>query len=188
MIPDHHIPPPFQFNPLKHHLGFIRNFIRESFAAEEGFNERDLVRQVRHLGSSVMDVYTGQLEVKEICRQIQVFLEADCLDDPGKFAAWAGTGYSDYRVTVISDTSEWTLKFRNEKTRFVHIFPARLSPFSFRVKANTLKSAMLYYILVGRDYITGRDLNRVRSLIGLPPVKNTLEAEAITKMIEVLRF
>jgi hypothetical protein len=79
------------------------------------------------------------------------------------------------------------LKYHNDKNRYVHIFPARNSLHSFRVKANTLKSAILYYILIGKDYITKDDLNRARALLGLSPVKGPAEAEAITEMIEILR-
>jgi hypothetical protein len=79
------------------------------------------------------------------------------------------------------------VKYHNDDGRFVHMFPARLSPHSFRVKANTLKSAILYYIIIGKDFITREDLNSTRELLGLSPVKNTAEAEAITEMIEILR-
>lgn len=181
------IPEPFQFNPLKHHLGYIRTYISGKLADEKNIDVKMLVKEVKHIGSSVMDVYTGDLEIPEICRQIKAYLESNGLNSLKSFSDWAGTGYNDFRVVWISDTSGWTLKFKEEPFRFVHIFPARMSPLSFRVKGNTLKSALLFYILVGRDYITGSDLNKVRSLIGLPPVKNALEAEAITKMIEVLR-
>ncbi|MBN2634584.1 MAG: hypothetical protein JXR66_13560 [Bacteroidales bacterium] len=168
-------------------MGYIRNYISDKIADGTNIDEKLLAKEVKHIGSSVMDVYTGDLEIAEICRQIKAYLESNGLNSLKSFSDWAGTGYNDYRVVGISDTSGWTLKFKDEKLRFVHIFPARMSPLSFRVKGNTLKSALLYYILVGRDYITGSDLNKVRSLIGLPPVKNALEAEAITKMIEVLR-
>ena len=71
--------------------------------------------------------------------------------------------------------------------RFVHIFPARGSQHTFRVKSNTLKSALLYYILVGKDFITGDDLNKVRPLLGLSPIRDPVDTEAITEMIEILR-
>lgn len=187
MIPDHHIPAPFQFNPLKHHLGFIRKYISGKLGDEKSIDVRLLVREVKHIGSSVMDVYTGDLKIADICRELKEYLLANDLNEVRKFSEWAGIRYSDYRVVGISDTSEWTLKFQDDRRRFVHLFPARMSPHSFRVKANTLMSAILYYILVGKDYITSSDLNNVRSLLRLSPVKSTLEADAITKMIEVLR-
>jgi hypothetical protein len=88
----------------------------------------------------------------------------------------------------MSDSSQWTLKFHDDKLRFVHLFPARFSPFSMRVKANTLKSAILYYIIIGKDYISAVDLNRARALLGLSPVKDPAESEAIIEMVEILRI
>jgi hypothetical protein len=87
----------------------------------------------------------------------------------------------------LSDSSQWTLKYHNSESRHVHIFPARSSPHSFRVKANTLKSAVLYIILIGKDYVTEDDLNTARALAGLSPVKEVSDAEAVTEMIEILR-
>jgi hypothetical protein len=46
---------------------------------------------------------------------------------------------------------------------------------------------VLYYIKVGKDYITGDDLNRIRPLLGLSPVRDAIDTEAIVEMIEILR-
>jgi hypothetical protein len=55
------------------------------------------------------------------------------------------------------------------------------------VRGNTLKSAVIYLILIGKDKITGDDLNKVRPMLGLSPVKGEIEAEAIVEMIEIIR-
>ena len=87
----------------------------------------------------------------------------------------------------LSDGSQWTFKYHNNPQRFVHLFPARNSQHTFRVKANTLKSALIYNIIIGKDLVTGDDLNKVRPLLGLSPVKDSIETEAIMEMIEILR-
>jgi len=135
-----------------------------------------------------MDMYTGSLTIVRICREIFTCLETRKLEKPGEFAEWTGKGYNDFRTLALSDTSKWILKYHDDQSRFVHIFPARMSPLTFRVKANTLKSAILYIIYIGKDYITSEDLNRARNLTGLSPVKDPAEAEAITEMIEILRM
>jgi hypothetical protein len=135
-----------------------------------------------------MDVYSGSLTINTIFSEIAGYLEIRKLDKPGEFAEWTGKRYNDFKTIALSDTSQWILKYHNDRSRFVHIFPARMSPFSFRVKANALKSAILYIIYIGKDYITSEDLNRARKLSGLSPVKNPAEAEAITEMIEILRM
>ncbi len=178
---------PFQFNPLKHHLEYIRDFTYEWSAEENGVDKKNLIRELKHIGRSVMDVYTGSLSTAKICSEVLRYLKSNGLNEHGCFSAWTGKKFSEFKLLTLSDKSIWTLKYYNDKNRYVHLFPARLSPHSFRIKANTLKSAILYYILIGKDYITGNDLNKARALLGLSPLKDPAEAEAITEMIEMLR-
>ncbi|OFY68224.1 MAG: hypothetical protein A2V64_11980 [Bacteroidetes bacterium RBG_13_43_22] len=187
MITDFQIPEPFQFNPLKHHLSFIRGFISNKLSEEERIDIKALVKELKHIGTSVMDVYTGILSVNQICDEVSEFLTSKRLIGCEVFIEWAGRKFSDFRTIAISDNSQWMLKFHDNESRYVHLFPARLSPHTFRVKANTLKSAILYYILIGKDFISADDLNRARTLFGLSPVKDPDETEAITEMIEILR-
>ena len=183
----YHIPEPFQFNPLKHHFAYIKGFISIRLAEENLNDVKELIRELKHIGTSVMDIYTGEIAVEEIFKEINEFLISRKIISEQSFSKLAGKKYNDYLSTSLSDGSQWVLKYHNDKNRYVHIFPARNSLHSFRVKANTLKSAILYYILIGKDYITRDDLNRARALLGLSPVKDPVEAEAITEMIEILR-
>lgn len=182
----HQISEPFIFNPLKHHLGFIREFT--SGRIEEQSDINTLIKELKHIGTSVMDVYTGDIPVNGIAEEADLFLRTRGLISAGIFAEWSGTKDNDYRIISLSDDSQWALKYHNHEERFVHFFPARQSPHSFRVKANTLKSAILYYVLIGKDYINSDDLNKARAFMGLSPVKDPVEAEAITEMIEILRI
>jgi hypothetical protein len=134
-----------------------------------------------------MDIYTGDLPLDKVLTEVLDFIALNKISGKEPYKEWAGTNYNSYRIITLSDSSQWTLKYHNHETRYVHIFPARLSPHSFRIKANTLKSAILYYILIGKDFITGDDLNRARAFMGLSPVKDSAETEAITEMIEILR-
>jgi hypothetical protein len=134
-----------------------------------------------------MDVYTGGLSQEGIFREIAEFLKTIKIEEKEIYKEWTGTGFNDFRIITLSDSSQWTLKYHNSDTHYVHIFPARSSPHSFRVKANTLKSAILYIILIGKDYVTEDDLNTARALAGLSPVKEVADAEAVTEMIEILR-
>jgi hypothetical protein len=186
MIAETRIPEPVLFNPLKHHLGFIREFIYQK-SEQPDTDQRNMIKELKHLGTSVMDVYTGSLMINSICSEIIAFLDEKELSSRDSFSGWTGKGLIDFRIIPLSDGSQWTLKFYDNCQRFVHIFPARGSRHTFRVKSNTLKSAVLYYILIGKDFITGDDLNRVRPLLGLSPIKDPVDTEAITEMIEILR-
>jgi hypothetical protein len=187
MILENQIPEPVLFNPLKHHLGFIREVMIKSAESIREADQRVIIKELKHLGTSVMDVYTGSLAISAICSEVMSFLKEKGLTAEIHFSSWAGTKAREFRIISLSDDSLWTLKYYDNVTRFVHIFPARGSSHSFRVKSNTLKSAILYYIIVGKDFITGDDLNKVRPLLGLSPIKDPVDTRAITEMIEILR-
>jgi hypothetical protein len=183
---DYSIPEPFQFNPLKHHLAFIREFINHVLNPEN-HDIKEFIRQIKHTGSSVMDIYTGLLSINKILAESKLFLEAEGLITQELFSYWTGKGFSDFRIITLSDSSQWTLKYHNSENRYVHLFPTRSSPHTFRIKANTLKSAVLYVAVIGKDYVTEEDLNRARAMADLSPVKEVAETEAVSEMIEILR-
>ena len=187
METDIRIPRPLLFNPLKHCLPFIRNFTVSNTMPVNDPRLGELAREIKHIGTCVMDIYKGGLALEAVFSGILGYLETNRLVSRNDFMAWTGTGFKDFRIITLSDTSRWTLKYHNSETRYVHIFPARSSPHSFRTKANTLKSAVLYLIAIGKDYITDDDLNAARALAGLSPIGDVADAEAVTEMIGILR-
>lgn len=184
---DYQIPEPFLFNPLKHHLGFIRDFITHNIKDESGCDIKMLIKEIKHLGTSVMDIHTGSLSVINICKEIEYSLKQKDLFKRDSFLLWANNHLNNCRIVTLSDSSQWAINYHNDVLRFIHFFPARNSLNTFRVKANTLKSAILYNIIIGKDYITGDDINKVRALLKLSPIKNISDTEAISEMIEILR-
>jgi hypothetical protein len=183
---DNLISEPFLFNPLKHHLGFLREFTH-SVTEQNGLDINFINKELSHLGTSVMDMYSGTLKISQISMETEEFLSMNDLFRKKSFCAWADVKDEIHRFITLSDNSQWTLKYNEDQKRFIHIFPSRNSKHTFRIKPNTLKTALLYYMLIGKDLITTKDLNRVRALSGLSPVKNTTDTEAITEMIEILR-
>jgi hypothetical protein len=187
MLVEAAIPLPLLFNPLKHHLGFIREFINYNIENRKRTGDLSIVKELKHLGGSVMDVYSGALTPEKICKEILSFLKTKKLLERTLFINWAGKETKAFKTILLSDGSQWVLKYYAHDKRFVHSFPVRLSPHTFRIKANTLKSATLYQIFIGKDFISEEDLNTARAFAGLSPVKDVFEAEAITEMIEMLR-
>jgi hypothetical protein len=186
MITDYQIAEPILFNPLKHHLGFIKEYLESSIDTAHT-DEQILLKELRHIGTSVMDVYTGPLSVKGICRETMDFLMNKNISCQNEYSVWILRNVTGFHITELSDGSRWTLNYNNNSSRYVHIFPARNSPHTFRVKANTMKSALIYSIIIGKDLVTGYDLNKVRPLLNLSPVKDPIDTEAILEMIEILR-
>jgi hypothetical protein len=183
---DYQIPEPILFNPFKHHLGFIKEFINRNID-NPGMNIDMLSKDIRHLGTSVMDIYNGKLFVRNICSEAYELLEKKGLLVKDVYSLWSGTNNDSFKVILLSDGSQWTLKYHENQQRFVHLFPARNSSHTFRVKANTLKSALIYNIIIGKDLVTSEDLNKVRPILGLSPVRDAIDTEAILEMIEILR-
>jgi hypothetical protein len=181
------IPSPLLFNPLKHHLGFIKEFINLNIESGIINDSHSIVKELKHLGGSIMDVYSGALTPNEICKELLCFLKTKKLSNKTPFSTWAGKEPKAFKTICLSDGSQWILKYYDHEQRYVHSFPARLSPRTFRIKANTLKSAILYQIFIGKDFISEEDLNVARAISGLSPVKDVFDAEAITEMIEILR-
>ncbi|HOS71242.1 MAG TPA: hypothetical protein PLZ75_02205 [Bacteroidales bacterium] len=181
------VPEPFLFSPLKHYFPYIRAYSEKKAAVERYPGSPEFIRELRQIGSCVMDVYRGELTADRIFSEISNFLISRGISRKEAYAAWTGKSFSSYRKINLADSSEWILKYNDDDTRYVHLFPSRSGPFTFRVKASTLRSALLYQILIGKDYITGEDLNRARFPAGLPPVKSIEDAGAITEMIEMLR-
>jgi hypothetical protein len=187
MNKDYLLPEPILFNPLKHYLFYIREFINSYIANDKDVSSKDLIMELKHLGNCVIDIYTGEVPMIKICNEVMNFLKLNQIADKEHYRSWAGTNYNSFRIISLSDGSQWTLKYYTNETRYVHIFPARLSSHTFRIKANTLKSAILYMVVIGKDFITEDDLNRARALNGLSPIKDVADSEAITEMIEILR-
>jgi hypothetical protein len=181
------IPEPFQFNTLKHHLSFIKEFISIRLSDGKAYEINSLVKELKHIGTSVMDIYTGSLTIRKIIYEVGFILKSNNLGDESSYSGWTGKTINDFRIISLSDNSQWMLKYKDDRTRYVHLFPARTSLHTVRVKANTLKSAIMYNIIIGKDFISGKDLNHARDIQGLSPIKNTIDAEAITEMIEILR-
>jgi len=60
------IPEPFLFNPLKHYLPFIKNFIEKTTTDNNDPGSKNLIRELKHLGTCVMDIYTGYLPLDKL--------------------------------------------------------------------------------------------------------------------------
>ena len=180
------IPPPFLFNPLKHHLGFIRSYIN-SCQEISVHNRKSLISDLKHLGTSLMDIYLGDLSQVEIIEEARSYLERNGIIEVSNFSKWAGINSSDFKTISLSDGSEWILKYFESRDRYVHYFPSRNRGHALRVKANTVKSAILYLTCVDKDFITRDDLNRARAYMGLSPVREVYDVESITGLIEIIR-
>ena len=93
------VPAPILFNPLKHHLAFIREFITEKIESGDQLT----VKELKHVGGSVMDVYSGNITPWEICEEILCFLKIKKLSKKALFRRWAGTEPREFKTIFLSD-------------------------------------------------------------------------------------
>ena len=184
-------PPPVLFNAHKHHAGFLSARIRQAAAAGEG-GLAPLAGELVVVGSKLMDLYHGPFSPREIGQKVLASLKRAGRDTPDAFRAWVEAD-GGYRVMDFpEDTSKWVLRYGEDGGRFVHVHPARWAPFTVRVRANVLTTAVLalaYVGVHGGDPLDRTVVNRVRhDYLGLAPDgRDPSGEEGIGSVIGLLR-
>jgi hypothetical protein len=185
------VPSPVLLNPHKHHAGFLRERIGQ--AVSEGPPRLStLAGELVVVGTKLMDLYYGPFSPCEIGEKVIADLKMQGRDSVDAFRRWIEAA-GGYRVIEFpEDTSKWVLRFGEESDRFVHVHPARYSPFTIRVRANVLTTAVLALAHVkrhGGDPLSRSVVNAVRrDYLGLAPVgRDPSGDEGIGAVIELLR-
>ena len=118
------------FNPYKHHLGFLK--MKITLWKKNEWTETE--KEIRCIGNNLIDLYYGKLTVDEIYNEVNKFAENNNLTSSGKLAEWLNL--LEYKKTRLSDSSIWIIKKGQDSIRFLHIHPAKHSPFTIRVRAD----------------------------------------------------
>ncbi|MDT8400658.1 MAG: hypothetical protein RQ743_03100 [Bacteroidales bacterium] len=181
------LPEPFNLNPLKHHLGYIMSFIAECSGLTEEDIRNNIMPALRHIGTSVADIYTGELQAVDIVSELNRFRKKEDLLSKKSFMEWVAQSKKGYRKFTLSDSSHWVLKYLDDKQRYFHIFPGRNIELTVRSRGNSLKTAILYNILYDKGDILIADLNSVRKMLALSPLRNTESASSIIADIRMLQ-
>ncbi len=172
-------PPPVLYNAWKHHAAWVRARITAAVASGPAGVD-SLAAELVIVGTSLMDLYTGQLAADEVARQVLAQLEADGRLAPEPFAEWLD-GQGGYGlVTLPSDASVWALRLGPAGGRYVHLHPGRHTPHTVRVNAATLKTAVLAHAVAGITGGSAFDVTVVnearRRYLDLPPVPDLPDA------------
>lgn len=180
------LPKPILFHPLKHHLQYIREFIRLNTFAEEA----DLKAVLRTIGSSQLDFYTGDLAPQQIAQEVIAYLGEKEFLSAEAYRLYLSAAESDYSTLRLSDGSEWILRWGIVAGRYVHLHPGRYARHTIRVKANTLKTAVAARIAARRSARSETDLhliNQVRAQwLGLSPVQTPEADRGIARLRTLL--
>lgn len=177
---------PFTFNPLKHHLGFIREFVER---AERSANERETFELINSIGPQITDIYCGMLNVGMIISMIKSRLIALSIYSQSGYDEWVSNYGKNYNFLELDDGSKWTFRKGEKAGRYIHFHPARTNG-SIRVRGTTLKTAMGLKIIAGGNLSLNQDKDFINSVrqnhLQLSPVKNLSSFPAITKVLKLL--
>ncbi|MBD1398640.1 hypothetical protein H9Q13_15815 [Pontibacter sp. JH31] len=181
------VPAPILFHPLKHHLGYIREFIKEQATAEEV----TLIAQLQTIGSSQLDLYLGKLSTQQIAQETILYLESQHILEPEAYQLYLSNSEANYGLLTLSDGSKWVLRWGVVKGRHVHLHPARYSQHTIRVKANTLKTAVATLLALKRVSAAASDLSLINHArvqwLELAPIPTYLPEEGLGKMFNLLQ-
>ncbi|MCU0433314.1 MAG: hypothetical protein MUC87_07670 [Bacteroidia bacterium] len=174
------VPVPFRYNALKHHVQVQRNWISTYK------HDNESVQELLVLGASVMDVYEGKFSPEEIAGEIKTQLLTSSRFTRPEFMAWIGT--AGYRELTLSDKSRWVLRPGETYERYIHFHPGRGAAFTFRAKANVLKTAMLWLASAEAGALPDTaGLNGIRLRLDLAPVAEVEDASHLHLLMGKLR-
>ncbi len=181
------LPKPILFHPLKHHLGFITDYILRNTATPVPVIRQDLLT----LGSSQLDLYCGPLPPEQVSQEVILYLQAQKLLTPDSFKNHLLAAAPNYRCITLSDTTDWVLQWGVVAERFVHLHPARYAAYTRRVKATALKTAITMVMASERLQTSVTDLSLINHVrkewLGLAPIKSFSLDEGAGKIVSLLR-
>ncbi|WP_373549160.1 hypothetical protein [Haliscomenobacter sp.] len=173
-----HSPIPVLFHPLKHHRGYLQYFIQSSV-------DEEFYMAIPRIGASQMDLYCGELSPHGIGQEILGQLKESGMETELDFISFLANKQG-YQNLTISDGSTWTLLRGDDPERYVHIHPARYAQHCIRVKAGSLKTAIMMLRHDQTPTCETEQVNILRKSIGLSPIKHLQESEGIGRIWEVL--
>ena len=179
---------PLTLNCWKHHAGFIKKKIK--FYRDEKISVEELQKTLLVIGESQMDLYVGKLSPQKICDEIVSKLKSTGTLAFREYKKWLFEKGSEYKLIEISDNSVWALRLGKKEERYVHIHPGRYSPFTIRVKALTLKTAIAVLIINYEKHFPLIDtlkINEVRKkILNSPSVKKVSSNSAVVRVINII--
>jgi len=179
---------PFLFNCWKHHLGFIKEELIAIKVKDEK-DIKDFVKRLNVMGNSLSDLYTGLMSIQQIINHMIKKVNELKIIEGNLYKEWIHSENMDYKIINLPDDSTWTLRYGNEKERYIHIHPARYSVYSVRVKSTSLKTASLLVLWIktfGGSIEDIRIINKLRvNYLKASPVKSVSSSNGLGKIIRL---
>lgn len=179
---------PLILNLYKHHLNFVRNKIKQ---IKSCIDYQQLLKDILYVGSSVMDIYVGEMGPEDLSSIILKIIGQGNYNNIIIYKKWLKNTNKEYRIIELPDNSRWVCRLGTEdKNRYIHIHPARYSPYTLRIKANTYKTAIL--ILAKNQIEKTRTISDELIIsvrcndLKLSPIKSTLQLSELNNTIKIL--
>jgi ribosomal protein S18 acetylase RimI-like enzyme len=135
-----------KFNPWKHHKNYICKKM-EYYIYQNEAGIKELKKNLLQTGNSLMDLYIGELSLTEITQNISAELLNRNVSNKELFRKWLHNSGQDYRIILLQDNSQWTLRLSGNDEKFIHIHPARYSLNTIRVRGATLRTAIAVIVI-----------------------------------------
>jgi hypothetical protein len=181
------VPTPINFNCWKHHAGFIAHRIKMIKSIE---TLDELKFYLLKIGESQMDLYFGKHSPEKITKQIIDSLNRKKAFSSEQFQNWLAREEKNYQLVELKDRSVWTLRLGEEPERYVHIHPGRYSLHTVRVKATTLKTAIMILCFRHAGEIKSIETETVNFIrmkyLNEPPIKSFSNASGLGRIINLL--
>ena len=165
-------------------------FLAERVDSWQGTDADTVKEELLQIGENLIDIYTGKLSADNIISEFRIILENVGIADEQSFIKWILP--SKYRKFELSDSSVWVLMHGNEPGKYMHIHPAKRSPFTTRVRASTLKTVLaLEYWQISPETETNellKKINIVRTgMLCLSPIKTLQSGKGIAQFWSLFR-
>ena len=180
---------PVLFNCWKHHKEFIQDQINKTVIDGDKALQKLQVQLVK-IGDSLLDLYTGVLNPRDISKLIQNELKERNVFTQQSYEEWIANSRNDYQIIYLIDSSFWTLRLGKEKGRYLHIHPGRYSPHTTRIRALTLKTSIIAIAWSKIHNVSPLEIstiNHVRTkLLNASPIKVISAKDGLGKVILML--
>ena len=178
------IPAPITFNPYKHHLEFLKERINNWKKSKW----ENIDQEILCIGNNIIDLYFGLLRVEEICKECLEYFQKEKITEKEDLLNWLKP--LKHKKIQLSDKSLWLIKEGIDPERFIHIHPAKYSPFSIRVRSTTLKTVIMLQIHskpIGKEMKENLHfINQVRTnFLKLSPIKSLQPEKGISHLWEI---
>jgi hypothetical protein len=185
------IPIPVMLNCWKHHAAFIKKIIYNINPGAIN-NIEEFLPFILTIGESQMDLYVGNLSPYEIAVQVKNKITKLSINSKNDYQSWIINEGKEYKLICLSDNSFWALRIGMNNERFIHLHPARNSINTLRVRAATLKTAivaMIWTRIHDGLAVNIEIINKVRKdYLSEPPIKKMSTNKGLLKLFSALEY